>query len=164
MDGERHSLFGEGTDAGFLGGVAVAVWFLIRDLISGQPLATPSVLGQVLLFGEKSPVVDHPVFGAVVLYTGVHFIVFVLFGFFVAWLVRLADQLAVFRFALLVLFVVFEVFFYVLINFVSAEVSALFPLFWVLSANLLAALVMGFYFWRKHPELKQALEKEPLGA
>lgn len=160
----QHSLLAEGTDAGLLGGSTVAVWFLIRDLLRGHPLATPSVLGQVLVFGEKNPVLQPLDFAAIILYTGAHFIVFVLFGLVVAWLVRLSARESVFRFALLVLFVTFEVAFYVLINAVSSEVGDMFPLWSVGCANLLAAAVMAYYFWRKYPEIKRALAEEPLGA
>ncbi len=38
------------------------------------------------------------------------------------------------------------------------------PLWLVLVANLLAAAVMGVYFWRKHPGRRRALAREPLGA
>jgi hypothetical protein len=34
----------------------------------------------------------------------------------------------------------------------------------VLLANLLAAIVMGIYFWRRYPELGRALRRDPLGA
>ena len=36
---------------GALGASAVAGWFLLTDLLQGRPLSTPSVLGQVILFG-----------------------------------------------------------------------------------------------------------------
>ena len=68
------------------------------------------------------------------------------------------------RFALLLLFVVFEFCFYVVINTVSDEIGALFPLWTVLAANLLASGVMMAYCWRRYPELKGMLGNEPLGA
>ena len=160
----RHSLLAEATDAGFLGGSVVAVWFLLRDILLGRPLLTPSVLGQFLLLGQRDLQTEEPVFAAVLLYTIVHFAAFLLFGFVLAWLFRLSVREPVFRFALLVLFVVFELFFYVVIRTFAGAVGELFPAFWVLSANLLAALVMGRYFWRKYPGLKRALRREPLGA
>jgi lysylphosphatidylglycerol synthetase-like protein (DUF2156 family) len=160
----QHGLLAEATDAGLLGGSAVAFWFLVRDLLSGHPLRTPSVLGQVLLLGEQHPDVNNMVFGAVVLYTGFHFILFLVFATVVALLVRLSVEQAVVRFALLVLFVAFEFCFYVVINTVSEEVGALFPLWTVLAANLLASMVMMVYFWRRYPELKGILREEPLGA
>jgi hypothetical protein len=160
----RHALFTEALDAGFLGASAVAVWFLVRDLFRGIPLLTPSVLGQLFLFGDPHPVVGSPVFAAVILYTAVHFVLFVLFAALVALLVRLASEHTAFRFALLVLFVVFEFCFSVVIDVVSTEVGGLFPFWTVAGANLLAAIVMGAYFWRRYPELRQALREEPLGA
>ena len=159
----HHSLFSEAIDAGFIGGGAVAVWFFIRDLAGGRPLATPSVLGQLFLLGEPHPVARFD-FGAVILYTGVHFVLFVLFGLVLAVLVRLAVHQPLVRFALMMLCVAFELFFYGLINAVSVEVGAFFPLWSVASANLLALTAMGWYFWRKHPALRRALAREPLGA
>lgn len=160
----KHGLLNEATDAGLLGGSAVALWFLVLDLLAGHPLRTPSVLGQVLLLGEQHPDVNNMVFGAVVLYTGFHFIVFLAFATIVALMVRLSVEQAVVRFALLVLFVAFELCFYVVIHTVSEEIGALFPLWTVLGANLLATAVMMAYFWRRYPELKNILRDEPLGA
>ena len=160
----HHSWAGEGLDAGLLGGTAVAVWFLLKDVLIGQPLRTPSILGQVLMNSGQSPVVSPFDFGAVIIYTVVHFLTFVALGLLVSWLVRLAVLNPVARFALLILFVVFEFAFYVLIQTVSDSVGQFFPLFWVLSGNLLAAGIMGAYFWRRHPSLRRALGREPLGA
>jgi len=159
----HHSWFGEGVDSGLLGGSAVAVWFLLRDVIIGKPLATPSILGLVLLFGQKRPAIDHRDFGAVVLYTAVHFLAFAAFGLVVTWCVHLSYRTALARFGLVVLFTIFEFLFYVVISTVRTEVSGYFPLFWVLSANLLATMVMGAYLWRRHPGLRRALGRTPLG-
>ena len=159
-----HPIFTEALDAGFLGASAVALWFLVRDLIRGVPLLTPSVLGQLFLFGDPHPITGAPIFGAVILYTAVHFLLFVVFAAAVAWLVRLACQNTAFRFALLLLFVVFEFCFSVVIDVVSAEVGGLFPFWTVAGANLLAAAVMGAYFWRRYPELRRAMREAPLGA
>lgn len=159
-----HSLLGEATDAGFLGAAAVAAWFLVHDTLRGRPLLTPSVLGQLFLLGNPHPVTTSVDFGAMIMYTVVHFAAFLVFGTVLASLFRLCVEQAVARFALLVLFAVFEFCFYVLINVVSAEVGSLFPLWTVAGANLLAALVMGAYFWVRYPELKQVLRHEPLGA
>lgn len=159
-----HSLVTEATDAGFLGGTTVAVWFLIRDLLAGHPLRTPSVLGQVLLLGEPHPDVNSILFGAIVAYTAVHFIVFILFAMLLAFLVRLAVGNPVCRFAILVLFVAYEFCFYVVAHAMSDELGELFPLWTVLAANLLATLAMGTYFWRRYPEFGGILRAEPLGA
>ena len=47
---------GEGTDVGLIGGLVVAVWFLILDTIAGHPFQTPSLLGQMVLFGDRRPI------------------------------------------------------------------------------------------------------------
>ena len=160
----RHSVWGEATDTGFLGGTAVAVLFLLRDLFHGKPLLTPSVLGQVLVFGASTPDTANIDFAAVILYTAVHFLAFLAFGFLVTMLVRIAARQPACLIALVILFVCFEVAFYVVLQTVADEVSRLFPLFWVLGANLLATAVMGVYLWKRYPELSRALKREPLGA
>ncbi|HXG43614.1 MAG TPA: hypothetical protein VNJ71_02535 [Gemmatimonadales bacterium] len=164
MSESRQPLFSEAVDAGLLGGSTVAIWFLIRDLLAGRPLLTPSVLGQVFILGQDPPVTTRIDFSAVILYTAVHFLAFVAFGFLVTLVVRLACRSGVARFALLVLFVVFELGFYVFVEVAASGIGGLFPLWAVLLANLFAALVMGYYFARLHPELTRALKEEPLGA
>jgi peptidoglycan/LPS O-acetylase OafA/YrhL len=164
MTHHRHSILAEATDAGFLGGTAVAVLFLVRDLIKLKPLLTPSILGQVILFGASVPDTSRIDFAAVVLYTPVHFLVFLAFGFLSTVLVRLAARQPAVLMALVLLFVIFEVAFYVFIDAVSSELRGYFPLALVLLANLVAAIVMGIYFWRRYPELGRALRRDPLGA
>jgi hypothetical protein len=60
-----HSTMSEGTDAGIIGGLAVAIWFLILDTIAGHPFQTPSLLGQVVLFGDARPDATRLNFGAI---------------------------------------------------------------------------------------------------
>jgi len=160
----KHSVFSEGTDAGLLGGSAVALWFLVRDVLAGHPLRTPSVLGQLFIFGNPNPDLNSMDFGAVVLYTAVHFLAFVLLGLFVALLVRQATAHPVARFAILVLFVAFEFCFVVVIRVASGSVGTLFPTWTVIAANLVAVAAMAAYFRWRYPELMQALRSEPLGA
>ncbi|MFN8650733.1 MAG: hypothetical protein U0133_02375 [Gemmatimonadales bacterium] len=160
----RHTILTEATDAGLLGALAVAVWFLIHDSLRGRPLLTPSVLGQLFLLGNPHPVTSSIDFGAMILYTVVHFLLFLAFGFALAALIRVSVEQPVARFGVLVLFAVFELLFYVALRVVSSEVSALFPVWTVAGANLLATAVMGGYFWFRYPELKQVLREEPLGA
>ncbi|MDX2122563.1 MAG: hypothetical protein SF070_16085 [Gemmatimonadota bacterium] len=163
MEHRRHSVLAEGLDAGLIGGSAVALWFLVRDLLAGHPLRTPSVLGELFLYGNPQPDTAGTVFGAVVVYTALHFVLFVAFAVAVAAVVRLSAQSALARFGLLMLFVIFELFFYVAVNLMSATVGALFPMWTVLAANLFAAVAMGFYFRQRYPEMRGVLREEPLG-
>lgn len=159
----HHSLGKEGAMTGVLGGTAVALWFLVLDLLRGRPLHTPSVLGQVILFGN-SPVTDRILPAGVIGYTLIHLAVFIAMGLFITELVHLAVNSPLFRFAILMLFVVFQVFFYAFSYMFFVATRELFPWWEVLVADTLAVVAMATYLWRKHPSLKRALAHESLGA
>jgi hypothetical protein len=160
----HHNAWQEGMDAGIIGGLTVAVWYLVLDLSRGRPFMTPSVLGQIVIFGESEPRLTPPVFGAILLYTVLHFVLFVLLGIVVARLVHAAVESPLWRYGLLAMFVVFEFSFYSLMFLMFEATREIFPFWSVLIANTLAAVTMGTYFWRKHPALRRSLERLPLGA
>jgi hypothetical protein len=153
----------EGIVAGLLGAGAVALWFLVLDILRGTPLTTPSVLGEVILLRNANPSLEVVNPRAVVGYTALHLAVFMILGIIVAKLVDLSERYGVWRFALLMLFVVFEVFFYWLVQLGFTATSGQFPLWTVLGANTLAAAVMGWWLYRRHPALKAAFQSSPLG-
>ncbi len=163
MAERSHSITAEGTDVGIIGGLAVAIWFLILDTISGRPLLTPSMLGQVVLMGDATPDTGSIVFGAILLYTAFHFVVFALLGMGLVALVHWATENPVVRYALLPVFLAFEVLFYGLLEVLSEGTGALFPFWAVVSANTLAAVSMGLYLWIRHPAFRRACQDMPLG-
>ena len=158
-----HSLMAEGTDVGIIGGLAVAVWFLILDTIAGHPFQTPSLLGQVVLFGDARPDTGELVFGAILVYTAFHFAVFALIGMGLVALVHWAERDSVVRYALLPVFLVFEVMFYGLLEVLSERTNTLFPIWADVTANTLAALCMGLYLWVRHPDFRRSIRETPLG-
>ncbi len=156
-ESELSSVYGEGIVAGLLGAATVALWFLIVDTLSGQPLYTPTVLGTAVFRGGAG--LDHPAtlpisFEMVVLFTWVHALVFAAIGGLAARLLAFAEHTANVGFGIVLLFVVFE-FGFVAVTMIFAE-DVLSSLAWpaVLVGNLLAAGVMGAYFWRRHPNLR----------
>jgi hypothetical protein len=159
----HHSLLKEGTIVGVLGAGTVALWFLILDTLARRPLATPSILGQVVLFGRLSPQTDSVVPSAILAYTLLHIAVFIGLGVLITKLVYLAVNNPVFMFAGLMLFVVFEVFFAFFTYIFFAATRGLFPWVTTLTANTLAAVVMTAYIWKKNPALKRALLHHTLG-
>ena len=163
MTRHHHSFGRESIITGLIGAGAVALWFLLVDTIAGKPFATPSVLGQVILFGQTTPVTGAPDWPAVAAYTGLHVASFLLFGALVTKLVFLADRFGIFRFALMMLFVAFEVLFYGILVILFQGTAGMFPLWSILAANSLAALGMGTYLYRRHPALRRGLAREPLG-
>jgi hypothetical protein len=70
---------------------------------------------------------------------------------------------SVVRYALLPVFLVFEVLFYGLLEVFSERTNELFPFWTVLVANTLAALSMGLYLWMRHPDFRAAVRETPLG-
>jgi hypothetical protein len=164
MPDSRHSVLSEGTDVGIVGGLAVALWFFVLDTIAGHPFQTPSLLGQVVLFGDRTPETAHIVFGAILVYTAFHFIVFALLGMGLVALVHWSIGNSVVRYALLPVFLVFEVMFYGFLEVLSEGTHELFPFWAVVSANTLAAVCMAAILWRRHPALRQSIHDTPLGA
>jgi hypothetical protein len=163
MARHRHDLLREGLTTGIIGAVAVAGWFLIADLAQGRPLATPSVLGQVILYGRTAPVVTPVEFGPALAYTLLHVGAFVLFGIGVTELVHLAMTSPLARFGLMIVAVVFELFFF-LVTFTLFAGTVLFPWWSVLAANSLALLAMGYYLATRHRSLGRRFAGEALGA
>lgn len=161
---DKHNLLREGIITGFIGALVVAGWFLVTDVLQGRPLATPSVLGQVILYGTTEPVVSPPVLGASVAYTLLHVGAFVLFGILATWMIHLAMTSPLARFGLMIMAVVFELFFIMMTYAVFTGTSFLFPWWSVLAANTLSLLAMSYTLFRRHPGLKQQFEREPLGA
>ena len=162
MAERSHSIPAEGTDVGIIGGLAVALWFLVLDTIAGKPLLTPSLLGQVVLMGDSTP--DRSViFGAILLYTAFHFIVFALLGMALVAVVHWGTENPVVRYALLPVFLAFEVIFYGLLEVLSEGTGELFPFWAVVTANTLAAVCMGTYLWIRHPAFRRSIQDTPLG-
>ena len=140
----------EGLVAGLGGAAAVALWFLLYDLAAGAPLRTPALLGAALFHGLRDPgalVVTLPV---VLQYTAVHGLVFVLFGWATAGLLALADREPRVLFGVVMLYVCFEVFFIALVGVLAERLFDALAWWNILTANLIASLVMLGYFFRGH--------------
>ena len=158
----HHSDRKEGLAAGLLGAAAVAVWFLGVDLAGGRALATPNLLGKVLLFWEANPTPDLSR-AAVVGYTVAHLLAFAGIGLLAAKLIRLATIRPYMRMALFLVLLFFEFFFALFAYAINQATGQQFPVGQVLAANLVAAVVMGFYLWRRHPALRRSVHRDPLG-
>lgn len=156
---DRKGLAREGVIAGAIGATSVAVWFLILDIIGGRPLHTPRVLGAAF-FSVLGPAVspDSPAM-QVAGYTAFHYAAFAVLGIVAAALVRASEREPNIVAGLVVLFVAFEAGFYGLTA-LLAQAELLGALAWwqVGVANLVAAVLMGSYMLRAHPELKRELD------
>src|SRR5262249_19074437 len=105
----RHPIVLEGFMVGMAGAAAVAASFLVLVRASGAPFRAAALLGAALCHGLRDAgalVITPRLVGA---YTVVHCALFVLFGWAAAGLFALADRDRHVLFAVLMLFLCFEV-------------------------------------------------------
>ena len=146
----EDSVVSEGVAAGFIGALAIAVWFAVLDLGRGEPLQTPTMLGNAIasVFLSDQPSQAGAIFG----YTLFHFGAFVLTGILFSWIVNRAESAPWVLVGPLILFVAFEIFWIGITQMLSRGFG---ELSWlqVFVANLIGALAMAFYMWKQHPNL-----------
>lgn len=157
MAQERSQLLREGVTAGLLGAAGVAVWFFVVDLLKGQPLYTPSVLGEALLNVLRADS-HYSVLTNVAGYTVFHAISFVVVGVVASALLHASRRVPQLVVGLALLFVVFEVGFYGLTALISqSDLLGVLAWYQIGAANLVASALMGRYLWLRHPEFGPTL-------
>lgn len=152
-----HQTIRQGLVVGLIGAAAVAVWFLVVDLIAREAFWTPGALGSALLAGARSPEEVRVTVGTVLGYTALHVAAFLLVGMVASGLVEQTERFPPLVFALVLLFVVFEVFFVGIAALMGAWVLEEIAWWSVMAGNLLAAGAMGSYLWKVHPVLREEL-------
>ena len=161
----------EGLIAGLIGAAAVAVWFFMVDVVNGQALFTPAMLGRATFWGETDPASvrllfetnAEQVFAAVVAYTAVHGVAFMLVGLIAAALAYEVELFPSTLFIVVVFFAIFEFGFYVLVAIVAQPLLGALAWWNVAIGNAVAAFGMGYYLWRMHPKIREELAAHPLG-
>lgn len=156
---ERHNLVREGAIAGIIGATALALWFLIIDVASGQPFRTPRVLGFALFSVLGGATSDDSWLLHVTGYTVFHYGVFIALGILSVKLVHIAERSPHVLAGVTILFVIIHIGSYGLSTLLAA--SAFFggtAWYLVLAGNLVAAIGMGIYLWRSHPRLRQEFD------
>jgi hypothetical protein len=145
----------EGFVAGILAAAAVALWFFGVDLVQGRPFGTPEILGRGL-FG-LIPADLTPMGRAFVVlgYTAFHVVAFIALGLAVALVVKRAEREPSVLAGAVILFVMLEFGFQLLLSMLGS-IPAFGAVAWynVAIGNVVAAITMGAYMWRAHPELK----------
>jgi len=149
----------EAVVTGLLGATTIMAWFLALDTLAGRPLHTPTVLGDVLLGrGVTSPASRAVSIPVVLFYTVIHGLAFCLVGWVAAWLFTVAERHPPWIFGLLLFFILFFCAFLAVPIVTEPRVFSVVTIPAILAGNLLAALAMGRYLWRRHPlDLRQLL-------
>jgi len=143
----------EGVLAGLMGGLIVAVWFLIYDVAIGHPFRTPALLGAIIFNGMAEPQ-GFAVTAALVLgYTVLHFFAFIMFGIAASITMAASEYEPLLALGTLVLFVWFELCFAAFVTFLAQ--SAMQEIGWwnIVGGNVTAlAAIIAFYEIR-HPRV-----------
>ncbi|HXQ27637.1 MAG TPA: hypothetical protein VN848_00080 [Gemmatimonadales bacterium] len=126
-----------GALSGLLAGVVVAAWFLIVDLLAGQPLHTPAALASALGHGSVAPSLQ-----LAVTYTVVHMSVFACLGVGAAWALDALDLEPGLWVGLLFGIIVQEFVFYAGLLLSGTAPSTVAPWHHVIGANLLSGVVL----------------------
>ena len=161
MNGREHSVVREGTIAGILGAVVDAVWLFALDVAAGRPLHTPNALGRVFFAGDVNPGVREISPEAVLGFTFVHLITFLVAGIGLTAIVHLVSRNPAFRMGLWIGLVVAFGYFAGLAFMLATSTGGRVPFWSVAGGNLLALGAMAWYLWRRHPRLAT---QAPLGA
>ncbi|WP_439643995.1 hypothetical protein [Gemmatimonas sp.] len=145
-------------NAGLIGALTIALWFLILDVIQGDLLGTPVMLGNSLISIFLQPGELPSRAGAFLLYTVFHVAAFAGVGLLFAWVMNAAERTPSAFIGFAGLFIVFEIGW---LGWTAVLAEGRFgELSWlqVFLANLIAAGVMGYYLFRQHPGLAGRVE------
>lgn len=156
----RGDVLLDGLLTGMIGAIAVALWFLILDLVDGHPLFTPALLGSILLHGAEAAgktVTIAPL--EVAAYTAFHFMAFAVVGVLFSYLMTLFERFPIMFFVMLVLFLSLQIGFYCLNVALGTSLLGKLPAWTVVVGNLLAAAGMVGYQWRRHPGVIRGIER-----
>lgn len=153
----------EGFIAGLIGAAAVALWFLIVDIIAGRPFFTPAMLGSAVFFGEQDPKHVVIAFSRIVPYTMLHVCAFIIVGTVASALAAEVEVAPPTLYLIVVTFAVFEFGFYIMLAVLAQPLLGALTWWNVAIGNAIAAYGMGYYLWREHPKIKEVLKMHPLG-
>ena len=154
----RRTILREGVVAGILGATAVAVWFLIMDVVFREAFFTPLGLGRGLV-AIFAPGREYAPFVFVCWYTLFHYAAFIGVATLASLIVHVGERQPAVLAGAFILFVATEIGFYGLSSMLATS-SVFQTLGWfeVVAGNLIAAFLMGAYLWRAHPALKTSLD------
>lgn len=143
----HRSALVRGAIGGVLAATAVALFFLVADVLRGELLETPAFLASVLL-GRDEVERGLPLLAV---YTVLHYAVFVVVGISLAWVLDRARVPATLFLGLVLGFLLFDIVFYASIGLTGVDVARTLGWPTFLAGNLVAGLVLVLYLGRTGP-------------
>ena len=150
---ERHNSIREGIYAGFIGATAVALWFLIIDVVAGVAFMTPNLLGRGLISVLGTTMMPDSMIAHVIAYTIFHYVVFAIIGVLLAMLVHQSARTPAVLAGVLIAFVAFELAAFGFTTLISQSDYGRLAWYQIFIANLLGAGLMFWFMWKRHPRL-----------
>jgi hypothetical protein len=147
---DRARVLSEGLIAGFLGYVAIVLFYGVLNLVMGDSFfSTAALLGS----GLVSPTRSSGVAGAVLAFNGLHVIAFLVIGLMAAWIVMQTERHP--SLFVIALFIALAGLFLSVALFLSTAAvrGEGVPIGTVIAANVLAGFAMGGYLLKAHPRL-----------
>lgn len=159
---ERYPLAREGLVTGIMGAASVALWFLLIDIATGNPLSTPAALGSAVFLGATASVdvvVNPAVVGA---YTVLHVLAFWVVGTAFVWAAKRVEQAPGWWMIAVLAFIVLEGLFLGVVGSLSAWILGSVGWWAIGIGNLVAVFAMATFIWRTHPVLRTRLAEAAL--
>src|SRR5260370_11179090 len=153
----------EGFIGGLTGAGAVAVCFLLIDLIAGPPFSPPAMLGSAVFWGVRDPALVVVEYSRIIGYTMIHVSAFIIVGTIAAVLAAEVEVAPPTLYLLVVFFAIFEFGFYVTVAVLAQPLLGSLAWWNVAIGNGIAAYGMGYYPWHDHPRIAEVLRQHPLG-
>ena len=155
----------EGLATGLVGAAAVAVWFLIVDLLAGSPLHTPAALGSAVLLGASNAAEVELNVGVMAVYSLLHLSAFIAVGTAFAWMVQQLHGGPAFGARALAVLLVVEGLFIGSVGMASGWIVQEMGWVTILVANGLAVAGMSSWIWHHHPGLgrQEQTPSSPVG-
>jgi hypothetical protein len=157
-----HHLLTKGLITGMIGAGAVALWFLILDLLTNSPFYTPAALGSVVLFGATSPAEVQLNVAVIATYTMIHLASFAVVGIALVWSAERLEQMPSMWLMGLLAFIVLEALFLGIVGSLGGWVLGTVSWWSVGIGNLIAVAAMGKWVWATHPKLRRELTEMPV--
>ncbi len=159
---KHHRLLTQGFGVGLVGAAAVALWFLVLDVVTGRVFSTPGALGSLVFLGATSPGEVEVTVGTVAAYTVLHLAVFAVIGTVIVWVAHRIEQTPGLWLLTVMAFILIEVASVGVLGLLGAWVLGSVGLLAVLVGNVVAVVAIAVAIWRLHPRLRERLVEQPV--